>query len=82
MNNEFPNLGRELSSSTRTVSDNTKYDLDTEIKKLVKFAYESSLHLIHENREWFENIVEILIDERTISGKEIMYLKLEDTNKE
>lgn len=82
MNNEFPNLGRELGSNTRTVSDNTKYDLDTEIKKLVKFAYESSLHLIHENREWFENIVEILIDERTISGKDIMYLKLENTKKE
>ena len=78
MNNDLPNLGRELGSSSRSVSDTSKYDLDTEIKSLVKFAYESSLHLIHENREWFEDIVDILIDERTISGKEIMELKKQD----
>lgn len=81
MNNDLPNLGRELGSSSRSVSDTSKYDLDTEIKSLVKFAYESSLHLIHENREWFEDIVDILIDERTISGKEIMELKTQDKSK-
>ena len=34
MNNELPNLGRELSSSSRGMSDTTN-DLDTEIKALV-----------------------------------------------
>ena len=81
-NSELPNLGRQLGSSSRSMSDTTKYDLDTEIKGLVKFAYEASLHLIHENREWFEKVVDIIIEERTISGKDIMYLKLENTNKE
>ena len=80
MNNELPNLGRELSSSSRGMSDTTKYDLDTEIKALVKFAYEASLHLIHENRDWFESIVDILIEERTISGKEIIELKTNTAN--
>ena len=74
-NSELPNLGRQLGSSSRSMSDTTKYDLDTEIKGLVKFAYEASLHLIHENREWFEKVVDIIIEERTISGKEIMQLK-------
>lgn len=75
MNDELPNLGRDLAQSSRSVSDTTKYDLDIEVKKLVHFAYESSLQLIHENRNTFEKIVQLLREERTISGSDVKMIR-------
>ncbi len=71
MNDELPFVGKELGMSSRKISDNTKYDIDRQVKDLVNFAYKRAYELITIYKDEFKEIVNELEDKRTISGKEI-----------
>ena len=80
MNSELPFMGREMGSTSRKISESTKYDLDNEVKKLVNFAYTTALELIYIYEHSMEDIVDELKEKREISGLNIQKILI--TNKE
>ena len=59
-------------SSRYTCSDRTVADVDSEIMKILKDAYEEAKQMLSENREVMEKLAGHLIEKETISGKEFM----------
>lgn len=59
-------------SSRYTCSDRTVADVDSEIMKILKEAYEEAKQMLSENREVMEKLAGHLIEKETISGKEFM----------
>lgn len=50
----------------------TAADIDQEVMKILKDAYEEALRLLRENREIMDEIAAYLIEKETITGKEFM----------
>ncbi len=71
MNNEQPFVGRAMGMSSSGVSDSTKRSIDVEVNSLVEFAYKKALDLINVHEKSFLSIVDLLCENRTISGADI-----------
>ncbi len=52
--------------------EETAGEIDKEVMKMLKAAYEEAKHLITENREALDRIAAFLIEKETITGKEFM----------
>ena len=52
--------------------DATAAEIDQEVMKMLKEAYEEAKRLLSENREALDKIAEFLIEKETITGKEFM----------
>lgn len=53
-------------------ADSTAADIDDEVMKILKEAYEKALQIIRDNMEALDEISAFLIEKETISGKEFM----------
>ena len=88
MNSDLPFMGREMGMNSKGLSENSKYNIDTQISGLVEFAFNKALELIEINKSSYEEVVDLLKTERTISGSDIInivekqkILNKEETNK-
>lgn len=79
MSEKFGLMGLETTESMyltgRTVmncGDATAADVDNEVMKILKEAYEEAKSLLSENRDVMDKIAEFLIEKETITGKEFM----------
>ena len=77
-NSELPFIGKELGTSNK-ISEKSRQDVDSEISKLIDFALSSALKLIDLHQEQFIEIVDLLMKERTINGKDISKI-LDESN--
>ncbi|MEE1242674.1 MAG: AAA family ATPase, partial [Frisingicoccus sp.] len=50
----------------------TATEIDREVMRILKTAYEKAIELLSENRECLDRIAEYLIEKETITGKEFM----------
>jgi cell division protease FtsH len=57
-----------------TCGEATAADIDNEVMKMLKSAYEEAKKLLSDNREALDKIAEYLIERETITGKEFMEL--------
>lgn len=71
---EMPFMGREMSMSSKKISEHTRTDIDSQTSSLVKFAYLKAIELIKQNDQAFLKIVSLLREKRTISGKEVQQI--------
>lgn len=71
MNNDLPFMGRDMASSSRTISERMKFDVDQQVSQLVQFAFNKALELIELNEVAFNEVVMLLKEKRTIGGEEI-----------
>ena len=53
-------------------AENTAAEIDEEVMKILKEAYEEALSMLRENRDVMEKIAAFLIEKETINGKEFM----------
>lgn len=60
------------STSTLNCAQNTAAEIDTEVMKMLKAAYDEALGLLRENRDIMDKIAAYLIEKETITGKEFM----------
>ena len=70
-----PFIGRDLGMNSRGMSESTRKNLDDEVAKLVKYAYNKAVELIELHGETFEELVELIKEKRVIDKgdiKEIM----------
>ena len=58
--------------SALNCADNTAAEIDTEVMRMLKEAYEEALGMLRENREIMDLIAAHLIEKETITGKEFM----------
>lgn len=58
--------------SALNCADNTAAEIDAEVMRMLKEAYEEALGLLRENREIMDLIAAHLIEKETITGKEFM----------
>ncbi|MBQ7942984.1 MAG: ATP-dependent zinc metalloprotease FtsH [Lachnospiraceae bacterium] len=58
--------------SALNCAENTAADIDEEVMKILKEAYEEALAMLRENREVLDKIAAYLIEKETITGKEFM----------
>lgn len=54
--------------------DATAAEIDAEVMKMLKAAYEEAKRLLRENREVLDKIADFLIEKETITGKEFMQI--------
>ncbi|MGK7908993.1 MAG: ATP-dependent zinc metalloprotease FtsH [Synechococcus sp.] len=64
-----PFLGRDISSE-RDFSDETAATIDSEVRRLVDYAYSKCRKTVEENRELLTRIAESLIEKETLDGDE------------
>lgn len=69
--NSQPFLGRNIASNEDKLSDYSKELIDREISDLVEFAYNSCIKIIEQNKEQFNNIAELLLEQKTIGASEL-----------
>ena len=67
-------------SSSSIISEETKYDLDKQVRELVKFAFKSALKLIYIYEGSMEEIVMELKKKREISGSDIQKILKNNQN--
>ena len=79
MSEKFGLMGLESQENQyltgRTVlncGDATAADIDQEVMKILKNAYDEAIRLLSDDREAMDNIAEFLIEKETITGKEFM----------
>ena len=53
-------------------SDRTAAEIDQEVMRVIKEAYQEALRLLREHREALDRIADFLIEKETITGKEFM----------
>ena len=61
--------------------DATAAEVDNEVMRILKEAYEEAKRLLNENREVMDEIAEFLIEKETITGKEFMRIFREVTGR-
>lgn len=59
--------------------DETATQVDEEVQKMLKVAFEKAKELLNNNREALDKIADYLIEKETITGKEFMKLFTEIT---
>jgi len=71
MSNDLPFMGRELSSPSKSPSENTKNSIDIEVNNLLNFALNKALELININENSFIEMVELIKEKKELSAYEI-----------
>ena len=71
MNSDLPFMGREMGMNSKSLSENSKCNIEMQISKLVEFAFNKALELIEINEGSYQDVVNLLKKERTISGMDI-----------
>lgn len=68
--------------ATLNCGDSTATEIDHEVMKMMKEAYEEAKRLLSEHRHTMDKIAEFLIEKETITGKEFMEIfhRVEDEN--
>ena len=66
-----PFMGRDFEMEEKKLSDNTKFNIDTQVNMLVHFAFTKALDLINENNVAFTECVELLKQKRILDGNDI-----------
>ncbi|KAI4453492.1 metalloprotease m41 ftsh [Holotrichia oblita] len=60
--------------SVSTCADETNYEVDMEVKKILKICYDKAESLLKEKRDALLRIAEYLIEKETITGEEFMMI--------
>jgi len=68
---EMPFVLRDVNKNVDGFSNEKKCSIDNQIEYLVDFAYKKAYSLIEQNSEIFEECVDILINEKVITGNKI-----------
>jgi cell division protease FtsH len=63
-------LGRDLAEG-RAYGERTAEEIDTEVREIIKRAYERAHKLLAENRDILVRVSELLIEKETIEGEEL-----------
>ena len=71
MGSDRPFMGRDFEMEEKKLSDNTKFNIDTQVNMLVHFAFTKALDLINENNVAFKECVELLKQKRILDGNDI-----------
>ena len=71
MGSDTPFMGRDFEMEEKKLSDNTKFNIDTQVNMLVHFAFTKALDLINENNVAFKECVELLKQKRILDGNDI-----------
>lgn len=71
-------LGRDMSQK-REYSDTTAREVDEEVQKITKEAFDRALNTLDENRKILEQVAEILLEKEEIPGEEVDKLLKEST---
>lgn len=66
------------STSTLNCAEDTAAQIDEEVMKILKGAYEEALVLLRENKDIMDKIAAYLIEKETITGKEFMRIYREE----
>lgn len=66
------------STSTLNCADNTAAEIDEEVMKMLKGAYEEALAMLRDNKDIMDKIAAYLIEKETITGKEFMKIYREE----
>ncbi|MDE7267682.1 MAG: hypothetical protein K2N89_09480, partial [Lachnospiraceae bacterium] len=66
------------STSTLNCAENTAADIDEEVMKMLKSAYEEALAMLRDNKDIMDKIAAYLIEKETITGKEFMKIYREE----
>lgn len=66
------------STSTLNCAENTAAEIDTEVMKILKEAYEEALAMLRDNKDVMDKIAAYLIEQETITGKEFMKIYREE----
>ena len=64
-----PFLGRELSTSSNKISDQTRNKIDDEVEGLVKKSFELAVKILEKNEESLHKVSEMLLNSKSIDGK-------------
>ncbi len=64
-------LGREISEQ-RNYSEKVAEEIDEEVRQIIDRAYDTAKKLLNENREKINTIVNVLLEEETIDGEDLM----------
>lgn len=63
-------LGRDMSRK-REYSDSTAREVDEEVQKITKEAFDRALNTLKKNRDVLEKVAELLLEKEEISGEEV-----------
>lgn len=63
-------LGRDYSAS-RNYSGQVAFEIDTEVRRLIDTAYDSAKKIVKENKKLMEQIVDVLIEQETLTAEQI-----------
>lgn len=66
------------STSTLNCAENTAAEIDAEVMKILKEAYDEALDLLRDNKDVMDKIAAYLIEKETITGKEFMKIYREE----
>jgi cell division protease FtsH len=66
----MPFLGRDLASNNK-ISEYTKTQIDREVEKLVQFAFETAVKILDRNWKSFDEIGNLLLENKTIDKTEL-----------
>ncbi len=66
------------STSTLNCAENTAAEIDAEVMKILKEAYDEALAMLRDNRDVMDKIAAYLIEKETITGKEFMKIYREE----
>jgi cell division protease FtsH len=66
-------IGRDL-AHTRNYGEKVASVIDTEVKRIIKFAYDEAVRLINENIDVLHKIAELLLENEKVTGEEIRNL--------
>ncbi|MDR9417756.1 ATP-dependent zinc metalloprotease FtsH [Gracilimonas sp.] len=73
-------LGRDMSRQ-REYSDSTAREIDEEVQKISKEAFERAINTLKENREVLDKVAELLLEKEELSGEEVNeLLKKKESN--
>lgn len=64
-------LGKDLAHS-KAYSDKTAYEIDEEVKTILRTQYKKTLELLRENLESVTNVANVLLEEETIDGERFL----------
>jgi cell division protease FtsH len=70
---EHPFLGKEIHEA-RKYSEQTAFLIDQEMQKILVAAQDQAMHLLKENREQLDRIVEALLEQEVVSREELIEL--------
>jgi len=69
-------------NSPKTSSEQTEKEIDEQVKRMVKTAYDTTKQMLTENRELLDQLAERLVEEETLDFSELETMRDEYTKRE